>query len=197
MIQSERERERQRVEALVDAAQGGDRQAFDRLVKQYQDRIYRLMIRACHHPQDAEEVAIEALARAYERLEQFEGRSSFATWLGRIATNLCLRRREKAELPSVSLEELSRESEERGSAAPRDETPSPEQLALQAEMRRVLRDAVASLPEPDRSVVILRDIEDRPASEVSAATGLTVPAVKSRLHRARNRLREQLNAYFV
>ena len=73
---------------LVAAAQAGDHEAFDRLVERYQDQIYRLMVRACHHPQDAEEVASEAIVRAYERLRQFEGRSSFATWLGTIATNL-------------------------------------------------------------------------------------------------------------
>ena len=97
--------------ALIQAAQAGDPAAFDRLVAEYQDYLYRLMVRACHHPDDAEEVASEAFVRAYERLCQFEGSSSFVTWLGRIATNLCFRRREKAELPSVSLEERSREEE--------------------------------------------------------------------------------------
>lgn len=184
-------------ERLIDAARAGDRQAFDRLVRRYQDHLYRLMVRACHHPQDAEEVALDALARAYERLAQFEGRSSFVTWLGRIATNLCLRRRERAQVPSVSLEELARGEEGRPERTPRDEAPTPEQVALQTEMVRVIRQAVDSLPEPDRTIVWLRDIERLPAAQVSERTGLSVPAVKSRLHRARGRLREELNHYFL
>jgi RNA polymerase sigma-70 factor (ECF subfamily) len=92
---------------LIEAACSGNTQAFDRLVHRYHDYLYWLMVRACHHPQDAEEVASEAFVRAYERLCQFEGRSSFVTWLGRIATNLCFRRRERAELPVASLEELA------------------------------------------------------------------------------------------
>lgn len=182
---------------LIEAAQAGDREAFDTLVREYQDYLYRLMVRTCHHPQDAEEVALDALARAYERLSQFEGRSTFVSWLGRIATNLCLRRREKLEVPSVSLEEMTRPEEGRAERLPPSREPTPEQLAVQAEMSRVIREAVASLPEPDQTVVRLRDIEQMPAREVSALTGLSVPSVKSRLHRARGRLRERLNSYFL
>jgi RNA polymerase sigma-70 factor, ECF subfamily len=178
-------------QALVDAAQAGDRAAFDTLVRRYEVYLYRLMVRACHHPEDAEEVASEAFARAYERLHQFQGRSSFVTWLGRIATNLCFRRREKAEVPSVSLEGLPRGPE---LAAPE---PAPEQSALREEMRRTIRAAVAELPEPDRTVLRLRDIEQLSAAETAGRTGLTIPAVKARLHRARARLRERLNAYFL
>lgn len=180
---------------LIEAAQAGDRHAFDRLVARYQDYVYRLMVRACHHPQDAEEVASEAFLRAYERLSQFESRSSFVTWLGRIATNLCLRRREKHEPPSTPLggdrHEGTRER------ALRDETATPEVQAVRAELKRIIQGAIAELPEPDRTVLQLRDIEQLSAGEVSSRTGLTVPAVKARLHRARGRLRELLNRYLL
>jgi RNA polymerase sigma-70 factor (ECF subfamily) len=184
-------------EQLIEAARAGDAAAFDRLVWRYQEYLYRLMVRACHHPQDAEEVASEAFVRAYERLCQFEGRSSFVTWLGRIATNLCFRRRERAELPSVSLEELMHAEEGHPDQTPASEEPTPEQQALRMEMKRVIQAAVAELPEPDQTVLRLRDIEQFPAAEVSAQTGLTVPAVKARLHRARGQLRERLNRYFL
>ena len=182
---------------LIEAARAGDTRAFDRLVRQYQEYLYRLMIRACHHPQDAEEVASEAFARAYERLGQFEGRSSFVTWLGRIASNLCFRRRERAELPSVSLEALAREEEGHPERSPTDRAPTPEQQALRAETKRLIQAAVHDLPEPDRTVLRLRDIEQLPAAEVSTRTGLTVPAVKARLHRARRQLQARLNQYFL
>jgi RNA polymerase sigma-70 factor (ECF subfamily) len=179
------------------AARQGDTAAFDRLVRRHQDTLYRLMVRACHHPQDAEEVASEAFVRAYQRLGQFENRSSFITWLGRIATNLCFRRREKAELPSVSLEERAREEEGHRDHTPPAPGASPEQAAVRAEMKRLIRSAVSELPEPDQTVLRLRDIEQMSAAETSALTGLSVAAVKARLHRARGRLRERLNSYFL
>jgi RNA polymerase sigma-70 factor (ECF subfamily) len=182
---------------LVEAAQAGDAAAFDELVHRYEVYLYRLMVRACHHPQDAEEVASEAFVRAYERLGQFEGRSSFITWLGQIAKNLCFRRRENAELPSVSLEEQTREEPGHPDRTPAAAGLTPEQRALQEEMKRHIRAAVAELPEPDQTVLRLRDIEQWSAQEVAAKTGLTVPAVKARLHRARARLRESLSAYFL
>ena len=182
---------------LVRAAQAGDTAAFDRLVARYQAYLYRLMVRACHHPQDAEEVASEAFVRAYERLRQFEGRSSFVSWLGRIATNLCVRRREKAELPAISLEEQAQAEGTRPARGFPAEGPTPEQRALQEETKRIVRAAVAELPEPDRTVLRLRDIEQLSAAETAERTGLTVAAVKARLHRARARLRERLNSYFI
>jgi RNA polymerase sigma-70 factor, ECF subfamily len=182
---------------LIEAARMGDTRAFDDLVRRYQEYLYRLMVRACHHPQDAEDVASEAFARAYERLCQFEGRSSFVTWLGRIATNLCFRRRERAELPSESLEAMALAEEGRPERTPASSEPTPEQQALQAEMRRFIRAAIAELAEPDQTVLRLRDIEQLTAVEVGARTGLTVPAVKARLHRARHQLRDRLNRYFL
>lgn len=183
-------------QALIEAAQAGDNTAFDNLVRQYQDYLYRLMVRACHHPQDAEEVASEAFARAYERLCQFEGRSSFVTWLSRIATNLCFRRREKREIPAVSLEAMAEDTAGHPDRTPAADEPGPEAHLIQGEVKQLIYAALAKIPEPDQTVLRLRDIEALPASAVSAQTGLTISAVKSRLHRARKALREQLNEYF-
>jgi len=168
---------------LIEAAQAGDSTAFDCLVGRYQQQIYRLMVRACHHPDDAEEVAVEAFGRAYEKLQQFEGRSGFVSWLGRIATNLCFRRREKKELETVALDEANEPSDK----------DSPERQAVRGEMHRIVRAAVASLPEPDQSVLRLRDIEELSGAETAARLKLSLPAVKARLHRARKALRARLN----
>lgn len=176
---------------LIEAAREGDSRAFDLLVERYQEYLFRLMLRACHHPDDAEDVAMAALARAYEKLGQFEGRSSFVSWLGRIATNLCFRSQEKAQFDTVSNphETLEKVPESR-------ETLTPEGEALQSEMRHILRTAVETLPEPDQTVLRLRDIEELSAKQTAAKTGLTESAVKSRLHRARKVLRGQLNQNF-
>jgi len=171
---------------LIEAAQAGDSAAYDVLVNRYQQQIYRLMVRVCHHPDDAEEVAVAAFGRAYEKLEQFEARSSFVSWLGSIATNLCFRRREKKEFETVPLDE---------SDEPPDED-SPERQAVRREMHRIIRAAVAALPEPDQSVLRLRDIEELSTEQTALKTGLTESAVKSRLHRARKTLRTQLNHDF-
>ncbi len=172
---------------LIEAAQEGDTAAFDVLVNRYQEQIYRLMVRACHHPDDAEEVAFAAFGRAYEKLEQFEGRSSFVSWLGRIATNLCFRRRERKEIETVLLDESD------GPPPELMDEDSPEKQAVRREMHLIMSAAVAELPEPDQSVLRLRDIEELTASETALKTGLTESAVKSRLHRARKMLRAQLN----
>lgn len=172
---------------LIKAAQAGDPAAFDRLVERHRAQIYRLMVRVCHHPDDAEEVAFEAFGRAYEKLEQFEERSSFVSWLGRISTNLCLRRRQKGEVETVSLEEHHDPSGE----------DSPETQVLRHEMHCVVRAAVASLPEPDQSVLRLRDIEELSGAETAARLHLSLPAVKARLHRARKALRARLDSEFM
>lgn len=176
---------------LIEAARGGDSRAFDLLVERYQEYLFRLMLRACHHPDDAEDVAVAALARAYEKLEQFEGRSSFVSWLGRIATNLCFRSRERAQFDEAAnpQEALEVVPESRRALLPEEE-------ALQSEMRRILRAAVDSLPEPDRTILRLRDIEELSAKQTAAETELTESAVKSRLHRARKVLRTRLNRDF-
>jgi len=182
-----------REEQLIQCARRGDRRAFDELVTRYQDYVYRLMVRACHHPQDAEEVAMDAFARAYQRLAQFEGRSSFVSWLGRIATNLCLKRRRRVPPESVPLDAAESSGGRFGGTL----EPSPEELAMRDELKCKIQSAVDELPEPERTVLRLRDIEQCSAKEVSDRLGLTVPAVKARLHRARVALRERLNEYLL
>ena len=177
---------------LVQDAQRGDEQAFDELVRRHQDSLYRLMARVCCNVENAEEVAVDAFARAYVKLEQFEGRSSFVTWVGHIARNLCFRRREKMQVPTISLDER----EGAGEILPAADA-SPEADALKAELRRIVHAAIDDLPEMDRRVLQLRDIEMLPAAEVSAQLGISVAAVKSRLHRARRALRVNLNGYFL
>ncbi len=179
---------------LIEEAQSGNTVAFDRLVNRYQKSLYRLMMRACNHPQDAEEVVYDAFARAYERLEQFEGRSSFITWIGRIATNICIRRREKNEIQSFSLDDIS--TDHNFSQTPQADQPTPEESAIQSELRSAIYSAISNLHEPDRTILQMRDLEDMSVLTICNETGLTMPAVKARLHRARQRLRTVLNQQY-
>ncbi len=183
---------------LVEQAKGGDREAFSELVDRYERQIYRLARHITQHEEDAEDVLQETFLKAFRGLNQFEGKSRFYTWLVRIAVNesLVKLRRRRADR-TVSLDDpVETESD----VLPRqiaawDE--NPEQQYGREEMNRILTRAIESLPLSFRAVFLLRDVEELSTEETAAALNLSVPAVKSRLMRARLQLREKLNRVFA
>lgn len=186
---------------LIRAAQQGDSRAFDRLVHRYQGQVYRAMTRACANPDMAADVLQEAMIRAFRALPQFRGDASFATWLYRIARNLCVRKQQQMMAhPTISLDQPLSEQEDT-SALLRQmidfSAENPQQVVLAEELRQKVREAVDKLPPNLREVLVLRDMEDLSNQETAERTGLTVAAVKARLHRARALLREQLEEYFA
>ncbi len=185
---------------LIRAAQQGDSRAFDRLVHRYQAQVYRAMTRACANPDLAADVLQEALIRAFRALPQFRGDASFATWLFRIAKNLCVRKQQQIMAhPTISLDQPLGEEEDAENLLRQmiDTTAqNPQQVLLDQEVRQKVREAVDKLPPNLREVLILRDMEDLSNQETAERTGLTVAAVKARLHRARALLREHLEEYF-
>lgn len=185
---------------LIRAAQQGDSRAFDRLIHRYQGQIYRAMTRACANPDLAQDVLQEAMIRAFRALPQFRGDASFATWLFRIAKNLCVRKQQQMLAhPTISLDQPLGEEEDAESLLRQmiDHTAqNPQQVVLDEEIRQKVREAVDKLPPNLREVLILRDMEDLSNQETAQRTGLTVAAVKARLHRARALLREHLEEYF-
>ncbi len=185
---------------LIRAAQQGDSRAFDRLVHRYQAQVYRAMTRACANPDLAADVLQEAMIRAYRALPQFRGDASFATWLYRIARNLCVRKQQQQLAhPTISLDQPLNEEEDAETLMRQMvdfAAQNPQQVVLDEEIRQKVREAVDRLPPNLREVLVLRDIEDLSNQETAERTGLTVAAVKARLHRARALLREQLEEYF-
>lgn len=185
---------------LIRAAQQGDSRAFDRLIHRYQGQIYRAMTRACANPDLAQDVLQEAMIRAFRALPQFRGDASFATWLFRIAKNLCVRKQQQMLAhPTISLDQPLGEEEDAESLLRQmiDHTAqNPQQVVLDEEIRQKVREAVDKLPPNLREILILRDMEDLSNQETAQRTGLTVAAVKARLHRARALLREHLEEYF-
>ncbi|MGQ9881344.1 MAG: sigma-70 family RNA polymerase sigma factor [Armatimonadota bacterium] len=184
---------------LIRAAQQGDSRAFDRLVHRYQGQVLRAMTRACANPDMAADVLQEALIRAFRALPQFRGDASFATWLFRIARNLCVRKQQQMMAhPTISLDQPLNEDED-VSALMRQmidfAAENPQQVVLAKELREKVWEAVDKLPANLREVLILRDMEDLSNQETAERTGLTVAAVKARLHRARALLREYLEEY--
>ena len=182
---------------LVTRAREGDALAFGELVRKYEGKIFRLAQHVTQNREDAEDVLQETFLKAYEHLDQFQGNSKFYTWIVRIAVNQALMklRRRKTD-KSVSLDEAIDTGEDTVVREIAAWDPDPEQRYTQEELREILGSAVDSLAPPYRSVFVLRDVEDLSTEETAEALNLSVPAVKSRLLRARLQLREKLTRYF-
>jgi len=182
---------------LLAQAREGDTQAFGELVRRYESKIFRLAQHITQNREDAEDVLQETFLKAYEHLDQFQGNSKFYTWVVRIAVNQALMklRRRKTD-KTVSLDETIDTGEDTiiREIAAWDE--NPEQRFSREEIGQVLESAIHGLEPPYRSVFALRDIEGLSTEETAEALGLSVPAVKSRLLRARLQLREKLTRQF-
>jgi len=183
--------------ALVAQAKAGDQNAFGELVNRYERKIYRLAKNITRNDEDAEDVLQDAFLKAYTHLDNFKGDSKFYTWIVRIAVNEALMRLRKRKTDrSVPLDEpveLGEETVQREIAVWED---NPEQQYSQEEWRRILDEAVESLKPDFRTVFVLREIEELSTEETAETLGISVPAVKSRLLRARLALRERLTRQF-
>jgi len=181
----------------LEALQAGDQEEFSRLVDTYSAKIYRLATRMLNQQQDAEDVLQETFLKAYRGLKSFDGRSKISTWLFRIATNeaLMVLRRKHPEFVSID-EPVETEEGEQEPVQIVDWCCLPEHELLSEEARQRLDEAVQKLPESLRVVFVLRDINDLSTLETAEVLGLSETAVKTRLSRARLRLREILSAYY-
>ena len=182
---------------LVERAQRSDTSAFTELVSRYERRIFRLAKNITQSDEDAEDVLQESFLKAYQHLGGFQGQSKFYTWIVRIAVNEALMKLRKRKTDkTVSLDETIDTGEEnvvREIAVWED---NPEQRYSQREIRELLDKAILSLRPAFRAVFVLRDVEDLSTEETAAVLDLSVPAVKSRLLRARLQLREKLTRFF-
>ncbi len=182
--------------ALVARAKAGDVSAFEALVNRYEGKIFRLAQNITQNREDAEDVMQEAFLKAYGHLGNFHGDSRFYTWLVRIAVNEALMKLRKRRPGQFSIDEpvgsdgdlMPREVEDWG--------PSPEDRFAETEMNEIVAEAVSKLEPAYRVVLQLRELEQLSTEETAELLGLSVPAVKSRLLRARLKLRHRLNKYF-
>lgn len=183
--------------ALVAAAKAGDIGAFEELVKRYDRNVFRIANHITQNREDAEDVVQDAFLKAYTNLGQFQGQSKFYTWLVRIAVNEALMRlRRRRPERMVSLDEDIKTDEDSMPREVADWSPNPEQQYNQAELKDILGKTIQGLPAGFRTVFVLRDVEGLSTEETAEALDLSVPAVKSRLLRARLQLRERLSKYF-
>jgi RNA polymerase sigma-70 factor, ECF subfamily len=181
----------------LEALQAGDPAEFSKLVDAYSTKIYRLAIKMLNQQQDAEDVLQETFFKAYRGIKSFDGRSKISTWLFRIASNEALMIIRKKHPDTISIDEpIETEEGEQEPVQIVDWCCLPEQELLSEETRQKLDEAVQKLPQRLRVVFILRDINDLSTHETAEIIGLTDTAVKTRLSRARLKLREELSAYF-
>jgi len=182
---------------LVARAQGGDATAFSELVSRYERKIFRLAKHITDSDEDAEDVLQESFLKAYEHLDGFQGNSKFYTWLVRIAVNESLMKLRKRKAGrTVSLDETPDNGEEPVAREIAVWDGNPEQRYSQAEMREILDEAIQGLKPAFRTVFVLRDVEELSTEETAASLDLSIPAVKSRLLRARLELRDRLTRIF-
>ncbi len=183
--------------ALVARAREGGVDAFTALVNRYEGKIFRLARHITQNPEDAEDVLQETFLKAFEHLDDFQGNSKFYTWLVRIAVNQALMKLRKRKSDAlVSLDDPYDTGEETVTREIAVWDPNPELTYSREEIRGILERAIESLPPTFRAVFALRDVEGLSTEETAAALNLSIPAVKSRLLRARLRLREKLTRVF-
>ena len=180
---------------LVRAAKRGDVGAFEQLVQRYSGVVFRVALHMARSHEDAEEIAQETFLRAFRHLSSFEERARISTWLTRIAVNAALvKMRGLRPMETVTIGE-----EERDESVPQqvaDWRPNPEQLYSRQELSSMLRGALESLPSGYSEVFWLRDVEGFSIAETAEMLDISVPAVKTRLLRARLQLRERLSQHF-
>jgi RNA polymerase sigma-70 factor, ECF subfamily len=163
---------------------------FEKLANEHKDAVYRQMLRVCGNREDAEDVLVEALLKAYRNLESLRESTAFRAWLAQIARRVCWQLKEKeALLPVMQLSELEEQGQHLASAAPH-----PEAEAAKQEMKELLEDALNGLPEDYRKVYEMRDVKGVAGDEVAKELGISRAAMKSRLFRAREQVRGRLDA---
>ena len=175
---------------LIERAKIGDLDAFEYLVKLHEKNVYNLALKLMKNREDALDIAQEAFLKAWINLKSFRGDSKFSAWLYRLTYNTCLdaiRKAKKGEIIS-----LTSADEEEETIDIKDSAPTPEECVEKKELRQEVRDAVNSLPEEYRQIIIMREFTNLTYAEIGEATGLNEGTVKSRLSRARIKLAEVL-----
>jgi RNA polymerase sigma-70 factor (ECF subfamily) len=172
---------------LIDEALAGNQSAFGQLVRKHQGRLFNTLLHVVGRREEAEDVVQEAFVQAFVKLDTFKRKSAFYTWLYRIAFNVSVsrRRRKRVEVSVDQHRELTGEEPTDGSDGPSD-------LLLREEQVRQVREAMASLNEEHRTILVLREMEGCCYETIAEILDLPVGTVRSRLHRARLQLREQL-----
>ena len=180
---------------LIERSKKGDERAFAQLVHKYEQTVWGFAYKLCRDQEKAEESFQDTFINVYRKLNQFDGRSKFSTWLYTIVANNCLMKRRKRKLDHLleSLDEPPDVEDEHIQKQLQTWSDSPIDTLMNRELREQLNEAIQLLPDDYKAVFVLRDLEDKTAEETAKILKLSVPAVKSRLRRSRIFLRHQLH----
>lgn len=184
---------------LVKEMQEGKLEAFEEMVHLYQRRVFGLAFNLTHNQSDAEDITQEVFLRVFNKINTFLGKSAFSSWIYRITLNVSfmkLKSRKKNE--QIPLDNLLPQYQENGFhvGAINDWSKKTDETLLSTESIKIIQNAINHLPEKEKVVFILRDIEELPTEKVCEILDISIPAVKSRLHRSRLFLRKRLSNYF-
>jgi RNA polymerase sigma-70 factor, ECF subfamily len=183
---------------LIERLQAKDPQAFTEFMDRFGRRLLGFGMRMCGDREDAREVVQDTLLKTFQSVHELKNRAAFAGWLYRIATNACLMKRRKSKFleEEIPLEDVLPDRNALSQGGP-DWNRLPDEAALDGELQRKIRAAILDLPDTYRSVLVLRDLEGLDTEEVSQALGLSKDVVKMRLHRARAKVRDRIEAYLT
>ncbi len=185
---------------LVEQCRQGDSEATERLIVKYQNRIYNVILKICANADDAAELTQDTFVKVIENIDKFEGRSSFYTWLFRIAVNLTLSYCKRSV--KLGLKSLDSEADEHGREGRRtlkeflsdDSSSDPAAIATNKELCELIMKALMKLDDKQRAVIVLRDIEGMDYAQIARVLDIELGTVKSRLNRGRSNLREIMEA---
>jgi len=184
-------------EELVSLAKTKDYSAYEELMRRYEKGIYNLALRITRSPEEAEEILQDTLLSVFKNIKSFREESSFKTWIYKVATNFALMKiRKKKQDSKVFLDEPIQFHNEEIPRDIADWSKNPESIFEKQELKKILKEGVDSLPDIYQTVFWLRDIDGLPNQDVADILGLSIPAVKSRILRARLLLRDYLHEYF-
>ncbi len=182
---------------LIELVKGGSEDAFDTIVRKYETKVYNLAMSLTRNHEDAEEVLQDVFVTIFRKLDGFQGKSAFSSWLYRITVNAAFMRiRKNRQEKSTPVEDITPAMEMESAEHDTPHFPSSETLTINEELKKTLHGAIDRLPEEYRNVFILRDVDGLSNKETGRILKLSIPAVKSRLHRARHMLRKKLNRYY-
>jgi len=183
-------------ELVKKIAEEGNQECFGELINRYSEKVHNLALRITRSPEDTEEIMQDVFITVYRKVDRFEGKAAFSSWLYRITVNTAfMKLRKRKQQASISLEEIS-PSVKNNWIGNRSENADVDFISSKHELRSMLEAAVSKLPEEYRKIFLLRDVDGLSNQEVGEILNITVPAVKSRLHRSRLMLRKRLQNFY-
>lgn len=182
---------------LIERFRKGSIEAYEELISRYESKVYNLAMRFTRNQEDAEEVLNDVFTTIYQKVDGFEGKSAFSSWLYRIIVNAAfMKLRKRRQNNTIAIEDLSPSVRQNSIERDTNIGNRSDLLSMNRELRETLEAAINRLPDQYRAVFVLRDVDGLSNQEVGEILELSIPAVKSRLHRSRLMLRRKLQRYY-